>query len=1594
MNNKKLALILACAAMAGTSACNEVAEFCDGQSRCDNNVITICDGNKVVSVINCNDTNQVCDTATWTCVDQKPACTEGATQCSGTIIQTCTNGAWVNGTDCNTTNQICDSTANPVVCKDQEPGKVCEEGVKQCDGEVLQVCRDNAWATDTDCATLDNKECKADGNGSFACVDKTPVACTTEGEKQCASNVLQVCEDGNWKDDTNCANNTDGKIVCGDNNGTAACVAPAGCDDKAHGDIRCKADSEADREICDNGTWKPTDACSGDTPVCIADNTDGAKCVVCKNDTYKDCTVEAVVDDYGYAEPKYNVKKCADNQWTDDVCPDDMICNADGTACVDKTDVLDCGEAYYVCTSVGSTEYFVTCYGGEVYEEACLNNTVCDLDTQSCAKVSCADDAACNESKLASITCGDNPAYDGKASYFKKGYVDTDNDDIVDGLACTADCTFDYDTYCYTCDDTRECDPNEDYTCEDIDSSKTWKAGGVPVCDGCLLTQGTCEEDSGVEPPTDGGLFISEILVMSNYRVIEIYNSSSDSVSLSGYSVYDGTTKVRELSGELESGKTYILCGFNNDSNADNKNYAGDTGTNWNNLGDNKPDCDLGFNYNKYFKNGSTVTLKNGDAVVDISPAFTKLTESIRKCGVSGCDVSSGECVYNEADWVITTYSRASEFSAWDHVGAHSLVCASCEEPEVSDGIGGCTEAPSCEGDGETIVDGNCVCDAASNYYGEVGACVLCSGDGKIIKDNACICDADNKYYGDDTCSLCEGDGKIIKDNACICDADNKYYGDDTCSLCEGDGKIIKDNACICDADNHYVDNGEGGCQLEADPYCVGHETDEEAWFCKNIDGADYRVICKNGYHVTEGTYSTVNCSAENQICVLGTGDAYCAVCSAEDVSKCTEEIPAHAKHICDDSGWVAACAWECEDGWKFDNEEDPTGCVEDADACVEVCENGMIKKCVGGELSETAVACGDVAHGVYSCASTSTCGSLTGCEDGWHLDDATNPTTCLEDEDACVEVCENGMIKKCVDGELSETAVACGEVAHGVYNCASTSTCGSLTGCEDGWHLDDATNPTTCIEDCTADDNKCSDNEGVGAEITICDTATGIKTTQAVDGVSCNGSVAGACLNGAVQGPIASGVDYDYQICNNGVWTNQKCEVKDYLTASFDKDAENYCKYECITEDYSCSEDGSTSILCIAGSIETTTCLDSTPKCWAKDDHSEGGCGCSSASDCGDDYNACVDSKCVKLDCRSADDEGDFKDSLNVYTPWCDGTKATHCVNNKIEVVDFDICNELTGADNNEANCEDGLFIAGTEKSVCGRDAEPETCETVTDCSDVFNACIDGNCKQLDCHSIDDEGSFRDGFGAYGPWCKEDGLTATFCKDYKINTEAYKSCVELAGADNDVSNCSDGAFVKGSDKSICVKECTSHSDCTDENAPSCIAGKCDLCSSNEDCAEGEICDEDTMACIVSNASFSASFSATHSGSNDYTAEGTIDLSSSVTLKYKGSSSNTYTKFVLANKTSNGNYISIEGLQVGNYSMAITGSSIDSSGKWFVNVIDTKVGEIDLSDASWSPKTIELSISANTDVVRIVPETYGSSNAKKINIDSIVITRK
>ena len=50
-------------------------------------------------------------------------------------------------------------------------------------------------------------------------------------------------------------------------------------------------------------------------------------------------------------------------------------------------------------------------------------------------------------------------------------------------------------------------------------------------------------------------------------------------------------------------------------------------------------------------------------------------------------------------------------------------------------------------------------------------------------------------------------------------------------------------------------------------------------------------------------------------------------------------------------------------------------------------------------------------------------------------------------------------------------------------------------------------------------------------------------------------------------------------------------------------------------------------------------------------------------------------------------------------------------------------------------------------------------------------------------------------------------------------------------------------------DSMACEPKCTSHDDCTDENAPACIQGKCDVCASNDDCGVGYVCNEDTMAC-------------------------------------------------------------------------------------------------------------------------------------------------
>ena len=339
-----------------------------------------------------------------------------------------------------------DATCNKTGCTDSAlkfDGVDCVAATDPCDGVD---CHDGMCSNGTcDCSGLDDKftydatcikaGCK-DTNLSFDGVDCVVATDPCDGVD---------CHDG----------------TCSE--GTCDCSALDGYnDDKFEFSETCE-------KSCKNG-------------MSVDDN-----CAECgEGDTQ--CVIEY---DKTALEYVYLMKTCNnDGSWADPVaCNDGEICNEDKTDCVAMSEVLTCENGNVTCQTVGTQEYLVFCSSGKVaYKEPCLGRTACDADLQSCVDITCPADAACNDVKLASIRCSDNPAYDGKYSAFK---ADVD----VNALECTEDCKFDFDKYCYTCDDLPACDLKTTYTCDDFDNTKTWKAGGAPVCDGCALTLGTCEED-------------------------------------------------------------------------------------------------------------------------------------------------------------------------------------------------------------------------------------------------------------------------------------------------------------------------------------------------------------------------------------------------------------------------------------------------------------------------------------------------------------------------------------------------------------------------------------------------------------------------------------------------------------------------------------------------------------------------------------------------------------------------------------------------------------------------------------------------------------------------------------------------------------------------------------------------------------------------------------------------------------------------------------------------------------------------------------------------------------------------------------------
>ena len=271
------------------------------------------------------------------------------------------------------------------------------------------------------------------------------------------------------------------------------------------------------------------------------------------------------------------------------------------------------------------------------------------------------------------------------------------------------------------------------------------------------------------------------------------------------------------------------------------------------------------------------------------------------------------------------------------------------------------------------------------------------------------------------------------------------------------------------------------------DEYCDAGET---SYACKTINAHSWRVVCEDGTS-KPGEMGTVDCTAQGMLCTETINDAYCAICTEDNVSLCTESIPANAKHICE-MGFVPSCGWECEPGFVLNSNED--GCVG---SCItNACDGDKLKVCntQTGQYSAPQTCTGDDAHGIYAC-SNGACG-LSSCATGYHKEGNACVVNCTTD------VCDGNKIKICnkQTGVLADATACSGSDAHGVYTC-SANACG-LSSCTSGYHKEG----NACVANCTTD--VCD-----GAKIKICNKQTGVlANATACTGNDAHGTY--ACAN------------------------------------------------------------------------------------------------------------------------------------------------------------------------------------------------------------------------------------------------------------------------------------------------------------------------------------------------------------------------------------------------------------------------------------------------------------------------------------------------
>ena len=183
---------LACASCSDDSGDDDKGNVCSA-SVCLNGQLTACVNGVASAPVTCPNG---CNAEGNACAEASPTtCTEGAKQCSGNLLQVCANNAW-------TTSETCANGCENNACK-PSASTTCTEGAKQCSGNLLQVCANNAWTTSETCANgCENNACKSpsssgggDAEGDGCDYDTFSEYCNGSTLVYCADDDTIVMED-------------------------------------------------------------------------------------------------------------------------------------------------------------------------------------------------------------------------------------------------------------------------------------------------------------------------------------------------------------------------------------------------------------------------------------------------------------------------------------------------------------------------------------------------------------------------------------------------------------------------------------------------------------------------------------------------------------------------------------------------------------------------------------------------------------------------------------------------------------------------------------------------------------------------------------------------------------------------------------------------------------------------------------------------------------------------------------------------------------------------------------------------------------------------------------------------------------------------------------------------------------------------------------------------------------------------------------------------------------------------------------------------------------------------------------------------------